>query len=140
MNTDYERLPQSLRQRAVLSGNEYAWHLCDIPEVIEAARQANLINIGGQLQFLLPNDGICECYWVEVDTYRSVSISLPWTERVEKTASTALADFLHLSSKFDFVAEGRKAFNEHFQKLELQGYNPAESMYFVWDVAADENV
>ena len=70
--------------------------------MIAATRDAGLISIGGQLQFILPDIGACECYSVEVDTYKSVPTSLPWTERVEQTAATALSDFAQLSSRFDF--------------------------------------
>jgi hypothetical protein len=101
------RLPRDLVQRASLRGNEYAWPIEDIPKVIEAGRQANLASIGGQLQFRLPDGGTCECYWVEVDTYKSAPASLPWRERVNQTADVALADFSRLLSKFDFLAEGR---------------------------------
>ena len=54
------RLPHDLLQRASLRGSEYAWPIEDIPKVIEAARQANLASIGGQLQFRLPDGGTCE--------------------------------------------------------------------------------
>jgi hypothetical protein len=42
-------LPPDLLARALLAGNEYAWPLADIPAVIEAARAANLVSVGGQL-------------------------------------------------------------------------------------------
>jgi hypothetical protein len=87
------RLPHQILRRASLRGNEYAWPIEDICKVIEAAHQANLASIGRQLQFRLPDGGTCECYWVEVDTYKSVSASVPWQERVEQTAAVALADF-----------------------------------------------
>ncbi|HEY3779273.1 MAG TPA: hypothetical protein VGL35_14575 [Rhizomicrobium sp.] len=126
------RLPHDLLQRASLRGNEYAWPIEDIPKVIEAARQANLASIGGQLQFRLPDGGTCECYWVEVDTYKSVPTSLPWQERVDQTATVALADFSRLLSKFDFVAEGRRSFAEHFKRLEAEGGDPTQMICFVW--------
>lgn len=126
------RLPQEILRRASLRGNEYAWPIEDIPKVIEAARQANLASIGGQLQFRLPDGGTCECYWVEVDTYKSMPASLPWQERVEQTATVALADFSRLLSKFDFVAEGRGSFAEHFKRLETEGGDPIQTMCFVW--------
>jgi hypothetical protein len=97
------RLPHDVLQRASLRGNEYAWPIEDIPKVIEAARQANLASIGGQLQFRLPDGGTCECHWVEVDTYTSVPASLPWRERVNQTATVALADFSRLISQFDYA-------------------------------------
>ena len=128
-------LPQELLQRATLSGKEHAWRIGDVPSVIAATRDAGLISIGGQLQFILPDIGACECYWVEVDTYKSVPTSLPWTERVEQTAATALSDFAQLSSRFDFLAEGRRSFAESFKKIERRGGDPAQFMWFVWYVA-----
>ncbi len=133
------RLPQDLLQRASLRGNEYAWPVGDIPRVIEAARRANLVSIGGQLQFRLPDGGTCECYWIEVDTYQSVPTTLPWQERVSQTATVALTDFLRLSSKFDFIAEGRSAFAEHFKQLEGPSPDPAQAMCFVWYVDDGED-
>jgi hypothetical protein len=85
--------PPEVLQGASLAGNEYEWRVKDIPDVIEAARLSNLISIGGQLQFRLPDGGTCECYWVEVDTYKSVDKALPWQERVTRTAEVALRDF-----------------------------------------------
>ena len=126
------RLPHAILQRASLRANEYAWPIEDIPNVIEAARQADLASIGGQLQFRLPDGGTCECYWVEVDTYKSVPASLPWQERVDQTAAVALAVFSHLLSKFDFVTEGRRSFAEHFKRVEAEGGDPVKTMCFVW--------
>jgi hypothetical protein len=85
-------LPDKILKLASLRGNEYAWPINDIPLAIEAACQANLISIGGQLQFRLPDDTTCECYWVEVDTYKSVPESLSWNERVAQTAVVAARD------------------------------------------------
>jgi hypothetical protein len=126
------RLPHDVLQRATLQGNEYAWPVEYIPKVIEAAREAELASIGGQLQFRLPDGGTCECYWVEVDTYKSVPASLPLQERINQTAAVALADFSRLLSKFDFVAEGRRSFAEHFKRLEAEGGDPTQTMCFVW--------
>jgi hypothetical protein len=44
----------------------------------------------------------------------------------------ALADFSRLLAKFDFVAEGREAFAEHFKRLEAEGGDPTQTMCFVW--------
>lgn len=102
-------------------GEQYAWRLEDIPQVIEAARFLNLISIGGQLQFRLPDGGTCECYWVDVDTYKSVDKRLPWTERVNRTAEAALRDFEALPKRYDFIAEGRVAFASYLDGLVAQG-------------------
>lgn len=133
-----ELLPAALLARASLRGNEHAWPVNDIPRVIEAARKANLVSIGGQLQFRLPNGGTCECYWVQVDTYQSVEKSLPWRERVERTAEAGVRDFAALRSKVDFLAEARERFAEHLDAEVADGRDPLDSMFFVWDLLTEE--
>jgi hypothetical protein len=132
MTSPERYLPKELLDRASLRGKEYAWRVDDIPEVIEAARRAGLVSIGGQLQFRLPDGGTCECYWVEVDTYQSVSKELPWAERVARTAEVALADFMRLASEYDFLEEGRRAFR--MGQVEHRDESPAGIMWFVWYV------
>src|ERR1700737_4055929 len=140
MNSPERHLPKELLDRASLRGKEFAWRIADIPEVIEAARRAGLVNVGGQLQFRLPDGGTCECYWVEVDTHRSVSKELPWAERVIQTADVALADFIRLASKYNFLGEGGRVFSTHLKDVEEQGGNPAEMMRFVWYVLDTEEL
>lgn len=130
MTRPEDALPPDILQRA-FAGNELAWRISDIPAVISAARDANLINVGGQLQFR-PDRGTCECYRVEVDTYNSVDKSLPWKERVRRTAEVGLNDFEALPHRFDFIAEGRSGFGRH-----LAGRDPAEFMCFVWYVLSE---
>jgi hypothetical protein len=130
----------SVLQRASLRGEEYAWALSDIPLVIDAVRDADLLNVGGQLQFRIPEKfggGICECYWVSVDTFGSVPKDLRWGDRVVKTAKTALAEFMYLKSKYDFVQEGMNEFGERLAEAEKRGGNIKDMMYFVW-YALDE--
>lgn len=126
-----EQLPKSLLDNATLNGNEYAWPINVIPEVIEAARKSNLLNIGGQLQFRFP-DGICECYWVQIDTHTSLPENLDWTERVNLTADIALKDFQVLQHSFDFLAEGREGFAIHIDKYIEAGGDIDNVMCFVW--------
>lgn len=139
LKTAYRHLPADILGRASRRGNEYAWAIDDIPQVIEAARQAGLVNVGGQLQFRFPDGGTCECYWIGVDTYRSVSKDLPWPERVDRTAAAAVAAFSRLPSEFDFVAEGRSAFARHIQEFEEQGHAADEALCFVWYVLDQAN-
>jgi hypothetical protein len=113
------RLPRHLIERASKDG-EFAWSIDDVPAVIEAARDANLASIGGQLQFRFPG-ATCECYWVEVDTYKSVPSWASWQERVDRTAAVARAEFALLLRKFNFLAEGRNSFPEVFAETERRG-------------------
>ena len=131
-------LPRGLLGRASLAGNEYAWRVEHIPEVIEAARQAGLVNLGGQLQFRLPGPvgGTCDCYWVEVNTYEEAPPSLPWAERVEKAADAAAAGFWCLRERFDFAAVGREW--PVLAEFETKGGSLPDAARFVWYVL-DEN-
>ncbi|HYD19795.1 MAG TPA: hypothetical protein VEF76_15090 [Patescibacteria group bacterium] len=134
-------LPAKILDRASLSGNEYAWPINDIPDVIEAVRKENLISIGGQLQFRIPDrfgGGTCECYWVEVDTCKSVSDNMPWHDRVNETADTALLDFENLKTKYNFLEEGRKAFGKYLDEAEELGADIQELMCFVWYTNSEE--
>ena len=128
----YARLPAPILQRASLRGNEYAWAVADIPLVIGAAREAGLVSIGGQLQFRLPDNGTCECYWIQVDTYKTVAKDLPWASRVTMTADVALRDFAELRANYDFFGEGKRSFAPHLKAIEDNGGDPAKTMCFVW--------
>lgn len=128
----YQLLPTDLLARATVRGNEYAWPIGDIPVVIEAARRANLVSIGGQLQFRLSDGGTCECYWVEVDTSKSIPAGMPWPERVERTAEVGARDFKALRNEVDFLAAGRKAFAKYLDAEAALGRDPRDAMCFVW--------
>lgn len=132
-----EKLPQSLLEKASLRGKEYAWPLAVIPEVIEAARKANLLNIGGQLQFRIPDGGTCDCYWVGVYTYKSVPENLPWAERVDLAAKVALEDFQILRETSDFLAEGREGFSAPIDEYINAGGDINTAMCFVWYLSTE---
>ena len=138
MDRSEKLLPEHVVIRATLRGNEYAWPVADIPNVIDAARAANLVNIGGQLQFRIPDGGTCECYWVAVDTFQEVSADLPWTERVLATATAALSQFDNLGDEYDFIAEGRSAFGTHLHDFEAQGGDIKDALCFVWYVESQQ--
>jgi hypothetical protein len=132
-------LPVDILARATLRGNEHAWQVTDIPIVIEAARAHNLINIGGQLQFRLTDDKICECYWVEVDTFREIDENSPWTEKVTQSANVASRQFGRLIQQYDFLAEGKSAFAEALGQFEMSGGSVEAALCFVWYVMAMED-
>ncbi len=125
-------LPLEVLQRASLRGREYAWPIECIPDVIETARAANLLNIGGQLQFRLLDGLICECYWIEVDTYKSVPSNLRWADRVALSAEVALKDFTILRSTKDFLSEGRTNFGKYLAAHVADSGSPEDAMCFVW--------
>lgn len=129
-----ELLPETLQRSATLRGNEYAWRPDDIPNVIEAGMRANLLNVGGQLQLRLPT-ATCECYWVQVDTFRVVPGNLPWNDGVAMTASEALRQFVKLPQEFDFVVEARKALPKSLS-VENSVSDLEDAICFVWYLEA----
>jgi len=133
------RLPAALLKRASLCGGEYAWPIVDIPEVIEAARSADLVSLGGQLQFRFPA-GTCECYWIDVDPFRSLPRKLSRQEKISRSADQALIDFARLVSDVDFTIEGRKGFPVNFESLEREGRDPVQFACFVWYVSDADDV
>lgn len=130
-------LPETMRSAACRSGNEWGWRPEEIPLVIDEAEKAGLLNIGGQLQFLMP-DGICECYWVEVDALADEPKDLTWTERVARAAIAARHGIADLSRRYDFIEEGRKAFADYFRAYEAAGGHVRDRMCFIWYLQADE--
>jgi hypothetical protein len=140
MNETETLLPKDLIARASLRGREYAWRISDIPEVIEAARSCGLVSIGGQLQFRFPDGSTCECYWVEVDTYKAMPTSFStWAERVEKSAELARASYENLLASHDLIEEGRKAFSQVFSDFEQSGQDVSDAMCFVWYLKAESD-
>jgi hypothetical protein len=92
--------------------------------------------VGGQLQFLLP-DGTCECYWVSVDPLAEEPDGLSWRERVKLAAEKSLKQFSDLQAQCDFLAEGRKAFGNHFASFEAAGGDPTDRLCFIWYLEAE---
>jgi hypothetical protein len=133
------KLPKSILERATLRGNEYAWPLRNIPNVIDTAKQADLVNVGGQLQFRFAERGTCECYWVCVDTFLKVPEALPWQDRVRLTATEALLQFSALQTEYDFVAEGRSAFSKYFDEIGATDADLQSAMCFVWYVSGRQS-
>ena len=130
-------LPLEVLRCASLRGQEHAWPIEWIPDVIEAARVANLLNIGGQLQFRLQDGATCECYWVEVDTYKSVPSNLRWADRVALSAEVALKDFTTLRKTVDFLGEGRAHFSKYLAAHVADGGSVEGAMCFVWYVGTE---
>lgn len=127
-------LPRDLLSRASRRGNEFAWPIAEIPNVIDVAEKCGLVNLGGQLQFRIPDAGTCECHWILVCTYYSVPKELPYNERVEKTAIAARHYFEKILEEDDFIAEGKKGFEKELDEYENSGGNLEDAICFVWYV------
>ena len=116
-------LPEVILRKATGRGNEYAWHPDDIPEVIETARQAGLVNLGGQLQFRLPG-ATCEIYYIEVE--KSGDITDP-----DEAAARTLAEFRAIYSPEKCFQEGRATFPA-IRDFEEAGGELDTVICFVW--------
>ncbi len=129
-------LSDELRSVACRSGNEWGWQPEKIPLVIDEAEKLGLLNVGGQLQFLMP-EGTCECYWVEVDALMGEPEGLTWAERVSLSATAARQKMAEIKRRYDFVEEGRKAFAAPFANYEATGGNVRDRMCFIWYLQAE---
>ncbi|MFN7090008.1 MAG: hypothetical protein ACK4P4_05610 [Allorhizobium sp.] len=129
-------LPHTLQSAACHSGAEWGWRPETIPLVIDAAEKLGLLNIGGQLQFLLPQ-GTCECYWVEVAALTGEPNGLTWAERVARAARVARQQMVDISFRYDFIEEGRKAFTDPFAAYEAAGGNLQDCIWFIWYLEAE---
>lgn len=129
-------LSDTLRSAACRSGGEWGWQPETISLVINEAEKLGLLNVGGQLQFLLP-EATCECYWVEVNAFMSEPEGLTWAERVALSATAARQQMVDISLRYDFIEEGRKAFADPFAAYEAAGGNVHDRMCFVWYLKAD---
>ena len=125
-------LPEALLRRASIDGG-YAWPVEDIPDVIIAACDANLVNLGGRLQFRLPTE-TCECQDVAIDVEWELDPRLPWADQVRQSAEIALREFAALQSRVDFVAEGHREFGDHLPKLLPEGRRLEDFIVFAWSL------
>jgi hypothetical protein len=85
-------------------GNEYAWPLSAVEEVVTAARACGLANLGGQAQFRIP-EGTCELYWLAADSSARLP-GEPWDRYVNRSADEVLARFRDVRQRTDFIQEG----------------------------------
>jgi hypothetical protein len=122
------QLPAEILQRADIRSGELAWRPSDIPSVIEAARLANLMSLGGNLQVRV-SSGWGESIYASVDTNR-VADNLPWEKRVEEAAKAAQNGFLSLQDACDFHTVARDSFPSLLAEVEADGGDPKDAIYF----------
>lgn len=98
-----ELLPPAILAKASVRGNEYAWDLSDIEEVINAGQDCGLATLGGQAQFRVP-DGTCEMYWICAKSAPRVQEE-PWTHYVQRSANEVLLQIRQIITNTDFRSE-----------------------------------
>jgi hypothetical protein len=127
------QLPAHILAKADFQHGEYAWRIKDIPEVVKAAADMNLLNLGGQLQVRIPGC-IGECDWVDADPAAMVPPDLPWEVRVRMAAELSHQEMADLQQHFDFHQQIREAFPAHVEPYLASGGKIEDATWFVWYV------
>ena len=109
MNEELLLSPEIL-MKATKSGKEYGWKISDVPSVLSDAKNNNLANLGGQLQYVFP-DGTCELYWMDIDAGARAE-GESWKDWVEMSYEICSINFQALIKNSDFFkeAEGSSSF------------------------------
>lgn len=120
-------LPPAILSKGTQRGNEYAWPLSVVKEVIAAAKDCGLANLGGQIQYRIP-EGTCELYWLTVGS-RERSPGESWDHYVSRSAEEVLTGFRGLKDT-DFIAEGVRNFDV-LKRLQMEGVDLSQYLCFV---------
>jgi hypothetical protein len=127
-------LPRELIDKASQRGNEFAWRRHDLPAVFAAARHAALGNLGGQVQFRLP-DATCELYWQNFDV-RTRGEAEPWLAFLDRSAADVLDALARLPADDELIRDGIA----HFEALRIAaaaGSDLRQALAFVCYFAAE---
>lgn len=101
------KLPEALARGAVLRDREYAWEFAAFPVALANASQLGYACLGGQFWFLLPDNSVCELFWLEANSVdRSAGES--WLEYARRSCGEVLSQFVRLSKETDFIEEAKK--------------------------------
>lgn len=102
-NIEEKRLPETILNKAIKSGNEFGWRQIDFIETVETARKLKMAIVGGQVQYVFP-DGTCELYWLAYDP-TDRQIGEDWIKYCNRTADETIKKFQDLITKTDFDKE-----------------------------------
>lgn len=91
--------------KASLRCTEYAWSWSDVEEVISAAEEFGLANLGDGVLFILPQ-GIYDFYWLEVST-EELRADESWSAYVSRSANEMRTAFRNRDQK-RFIEEARR--------------------------------
>lgn len=131
-----QQLPAPILAKAVILGREYGWRRGDIASAIAAAPSVGLANVGGEVNFVLP-EGICDLYWLAFGC-RSPRPGEPWDAYVNRSAQETLASLEKILSH-DLVRAGVENFASLKEKLE-QGVDLEPYLLFVASFATKEDI
>jgi hypothetical protein len=128
-------LPPAVLGKASVRGDEYAWRLSDLEEVIKAAQVCNLATVGGQAQFRVP-DGTCEMYWICAEPAQRTQDE-SWSHYVQRSASEMLSQIRLIIENTDFQSEASKW--PLLLKRMQQGEEILKYLCFVLDFEANKH-
>jgi len=134
LNYDH-RIPDDVLSKATLRGKEYAWPISAVEEAIEAARENGMANIGGEVQFRLP-DKIYELYWIGFDSDPQHE-GETWNAYVVRSAEEVLNRFRQLRSQTDFIKEGTEYYKP-LEQMHKEGVSLDQYLCFVLDFEEDQ--
>lgn len=137
LNREENRLPKSIFDKAVKSGNEFGWREIDFLDVIESARQIPIAIVGGQVQYVLP-DGTCELYWLSYDP-SDRQLGENWETFCERTADECIVKFKKLISTTDIEKEALENF-PFLQDKKNRGINIGQFQTFILYFKDDDKV
>ncbi|MDC0435215.1 hypothetical protein OAM69_06215 [bacterium] len=124
-----EYLPENLLRKASVSeGGECAWKQEDVSEVINAAKRASVVNLGGQPQFQGPI-GTSEPYWLNFGPSER-NENEAYSEYVERAATETLAAFQHMVNNTNFIQVGVENW-EHIREANIAGMDILNHLWFV---------
>ena len=127
-NTEERRLPETILNKAIKSGNEFGWRQTDFIETIETAKNLRMGIVGGQVQYVFP-DGTCELYWLSYDpTERQPGED--WIKYCNRTADETINKFKHLIIKTDFEKEASTSF-DFLRDKKSKGVNIEDHKVFI---------
>jgi hypothetical protein len=122
-----ESLPPEILLKASRRGDEYAWRLPDVLEVIAAARALGLATLGGQVQFRTPG-GTCELHWLSADA-EDRHPGESWEDYVARSADEVSRKVRSLAEVTNFIGEGISF--PHLAELRSKGEALEEYLCFV---------
>ncbi len=102
---DHE-LPDDMAEGASFRGNEYGWSISSFPNVLAKAEKKGYACLGGQFQFHLGDESICEMYWLSADS-AARGDGESWNNYVHRSCGEVLAKFRKVLSQTDFAKEAQ---------------------------------
>lgn len=127
-------LPDDLLRRADVRWGELAWHPADVPAVIEAAKSANLVNLGGHLQ-IRTSSGYGESAYAYF--HYNPESGGPWHEQVERSATEALKFIQSFKGDDEFLDIGRESWPTLMEEAEAADRGRMSAVFFSWSLMSE---